>query len=222
MKIDNWDSFDEPSKASTPAPQVAGLTTEEAVKAMHEAHGGSECTYLEVAEMAKQVLSTLPELDRRALRAEMEGMTVEVLENPTTFQLTEALAKVQAYKDRLTTITNLVEREYGVRKRVMDMLSDANNVVSVATSADKRRGETVLRYPTLFLLLEECAAFKAEVANYVTNMRSKGETVSRQATLLGMQISLGEYRHKVPDDFRKTDETEERRDYKSGVSELNW
>src|SRR5574344_2746318 len=116
---------------------------------------------------------------------------------------------------------NVVEHEYLVRKRVNDMLFDANQAVSKQSSADKRKGEATIRYPMLLLQFETINSFRSEVTNIMNNLRSVGDTVSRQASIISMQISLGEYRKKMPNELNGND-IEEHKDYKSGVSELQW
>ena len=59
--------------------------------------------------------------------------------------------KVQQYKNRLSEIASMVEHEYMTRKRVNDILFDANQAVSQQSSADKRRGDATLRFPILLL-----------------------------------------------------------------------
>lgn len=189
---------------------------------LEDEYGDKQCTFADVEAIGKRMLSSLPKLDIDKFRDEMFDMHVDVYENPTTFQITESMAKVQAYKDRLSEIVNLVEHEYITRKRVNEILFDANQAVSKQSSADKRKGEATLRFPILLLKFSAIDSFRSEVTNKVNNMRSIGETISRQASIMQMQITLGEYRKKNPEDFRKRSEAEQPNDYKSGAPEMEW
>lgn len=195
---------------------------EKAVDDLDEEYSSKNCTFSDVEIIARATLKALPKLDFNALRNEMEHMNVTVVDNPTTFQLTEGMSQVQSFKNRLVEISTVVEHEYITRKRVNDILFDANQAVSKQSSADKRKGEATLRYPTLLLKFSTIESFRSEVNNYVNNMRSIGDTLSRQATLMQMQISLGEYRRKNPEEFKQRGEGEDPLDYKSGAPELNW
>jgi hypothetical protein len=126
----------------------------------------------------------------------MAEMHVEVYTEPTTFSINEGLAKAQAYRERLAGILALAEREFNIRSKVLDMLAMANSVLSKASSADKRRGEVLLKYPSQFIYLEAAETFKDEVALLLKNMQSTSETISRQASVLQSQITLGEIRRR--------------------------
>jgi len=194
----------------------------ETLDKLDEEYGDKNCSFVDVENIGKTMLSVLPKLDFEKYRKEMNKMHVDVYENPTTFQITESMAKVQQYKNRLSEIMIMVEHEYMTRKRVNDILFDANQAVSKQSSADKRRGEATLRFPVLLLKLSNIESFRYEVTNVMNNMRSIGDTISRQASVMQMQITLGEYRKKMPSEFNKTSEGEEPLDYKSGAPELTW
>ena len=116
----------------------------------------------------------------------------------------------------------MVEHEYMTRKRVNDILFDANQAVSKQSSADKRRGEATLRFPILLLRFTDIESFRYEVTSKMNNLRSIGDTISRQASVMQMQITLGEYRKKTPQEFEQRGEGEDKLDYKSGAPELTW
>ena len=151
-------------------------------------------------------------------------MTVQTYDNPNTFQLLEEMDQVQQYKNRLSEILTDVEHEYAVRRRTLDMLYAANNLVSNQKSADKRQGEAILRYPNLVLQLGKIEAFRTEVINIMNNLKSIVDVISRQASIINMQINLGEYRHKTALDFNHegNENAEEANDYKSGAPKVDW
>lgn len=178
------------------------------------------CSINDIETMANTLLKTLPKINRAALREEMSNMEVETFETPTTFDINSGLAKCTGYRDRLTEILTLATREYKLRKRVIDMLFDATNVVSKQSSADKRKGEATLKYALQLLQLEASETFMKEVEQILGNIRSISETISRQGSIIQSQISLGEYRKVIPND-NFGGEAEEV-DYHSGVKKVKY
>lgn len=195
---------------------------EEVLDDLNDAYGDKDCTFDDVETIAKTVFGTLPIINYSSIRKEIDEMHVDTYPAPTTFQINEGLYKVQGYKERLSEITDIVEHEYSVRKRAVEMLFEANQAVSKQSSADKRKGEATIRYPILLLKLESITAFKQEISNCMNNIRSAGDTISRQASVISMQIALGEYRKKMPGEFKQGNNAEENMDYKSGAPDVLW
>ena len=131
----------------------------------------------DLENIVNSILSTLPKLDRNAYRREM---------------LNEGLSLAQGYKDRLSEIYNLANAEYRLRKRTKEMLFDALSVLSKASSADKRNGECVMKYPLTVLNLEAAEIFVDEVEQIMGNVKSAMEATSRQISVIGLQISLND------------------------------
>lgn len=167
------------------------------VTEVNETYSKKDCTFNDIETLANNLLASLPTLNYQRIRSEIANMHVDIFENPTTAQINSALAKISAYKDRLTVFLNLVEHEYTVRKRICDMLFDVNQAVSKQSSVDKRKGEAAMRWPTHLINLATIEAFKSEVTNCMNNMRAKGDTISRSASVIQMEISLGEYRSRI-------------------------
>lgn len=150
-----------------------------------------------IPDLEKQIyaiLDTIPNIDRDSLREEMSNMVVDISKNPTTFDVNEGLAKTQGYRDRLSEILALAQREYKVRKRCLEMLMDAVNLISKASSADKRRGEAILKYPHLVIQTEAASIFLEEVEQMCSNMKATSETISRQVSVMQIQLQIGERR----------------------------
>ena len=137
---------------------------------LDEEYGDKNCSFAEVEQIGKAMIAALPKINFNKIRNEMEHMQVDVYENPTTFQITESMAKVQQYKNRLSEIASMVEHEYMTRKRVNDILFDANQAVSKQSSADKRRGEATLRFPILLLRFTDIESFRYEVTSKMNNV----------------------------------------------------
>jgi hypothetical protein len=148
----------------------------------------------ELENVIQEMLSTLPKLNRAKLRLEMEKMSVELKDNPTTKDLNEGLALAQGYKDRLSEIYTLALRELKLRARTLDMLFDAVNYVSNGKSADKRRGEATMKYPMMIIHREAAETFLKEVEHVLQNIKSSHDSISRQITLMQIQLQLGEVR----------------------------
>ena len=85
-----------------------------------------------------------------------------------------------------------------IRKKCLDMLMDAVNLISKATSADKRRGEATLRYPIMVIQTESAEIFMKEIEFIYSNIKSTVDSISRQASVMSMQITLGERRNGNP------------------------
>ena len=146
-------------------------------------------------------------------------MIVNIPETPTTFDINQGLALSQAYRDRLTEIYVDIMKEVKIRKRCLEMLFDANNLISKASSADKRKGEATLKYPMQILQLESADAFLKEVEQVLNNMKSTFDTFSRAGSILALQVQLGEYKgNKNFDNFESDAEEIE----KEPIKELSW
>lgn len=182
-------------------------------------YGKGRCTQNDIEEMANDMLASIPILDRDKLRIEMNNMHVDIYIEPTTFNINEGLAKAQAYRERLSGILALADREFNLRTKVFDMLMMAHNVVSKASSADKRKGEAVTKYATQYMHLGAAETFRNEVKTYLDNMRATSETISRQASVIQAQITLGEIRRKddINTNFINSEDA-----LKCGVEEFSW
>ncbi len=166
-----------------------------------------ELTVQDIEQQVATIINGLPPINRAVLRQEMQQMVVPVIENPTTFDINSGLAKSQAYRDRLSNIYQQAMIDTKIRKRCLDMLFDVTNLISKAGSADKRKGEATLKYPMQILQYETSDAFLKEVEQIRLNMENIFNTYSRQASVLQMQVQLGEYKG------NKNTET---------VQEMNW
>lgn len=148
----------------------------------------------DVENMVNKLLTSLPKINRSAWRQEMEEMVVDMKENPTTYDINQGLALAQGYRDRLSEMLLYAQREFKLRKRCLEMLFDAINLISKASSADKRRGEASMRYPVMVLQVESAEIFIKEIEMIYNNIKSTADSISRQASVISMQITLGERR----------------------------
>lgn len=176
--------------------QQATTSTDDVIASMIPTGGLSQLT--DVEKIANNLISSLPRINRNAWRVEMENMIVPVMENPTTFDINKGLALAQGYKDRLSEMLLYSQREYKVRKKCLDMLIDAVNLISKATSADKRKGEATLRYPIMVVQVESAEIFMKEIEFIYSNIKSTTDSISRQASVMSMQVQLGERRQGNP------------------------
>lgn len=204
--------------------QQVSSNYEKQLSKLDNAYGNGVCTQNDIERMAKEMLSTIPPLNRDALRQEMSNMHVDVYIDPTTFNINEGLALSQAFRERLSGILALADREYNVRSKVLEMLVMAHNVVSKASSADKRKGEALMRYAVQFFHLEAAETFRNEVKTYLDNMRATSETISRQASVIQAQITLGEIRKKDPNNqfIQAEINLQQQQQKNSGIEEILW
>jgi hypothetical protein len=152
-------------------------------------------TMSDLEKVINSIISTIPRINRNAIRREMESMNVKLNNNPTTSDLNEGLALSQAYKDRLAEIHSMALREFKLRERCVDMLFDAfNHLEAKGKSADVRRGEATIKYPMLLIHLEASETFLKEVEHVLANIRSAHESISRQVSIAQIQLQLGEIR----------------------------
>jgi hypothetical protein len=176
----------------------------------------------DIERLTENIIAGLPKLDKYAIRKEIEQMVVNVSESPTTFDINQGLALSQAYRDRLTEIYLKITKEVKIRKRCIEMLFDANNFISKASSADKRKGEASLKYPMQLFQYENASAFMIEIEQVLNNMKTVFETISRQGSMLSLQVQLGEYKKKnttsLFDEINDENGAEER----ETVKELSW
>ena len=186
-----------------------------------ESYKGNNVSMADIENISNNIIKSLPVLDRNKLREEMQNMIVNIPETPTTFDINQGLALSQAYRDRLTEIYIDIMKEVKIRKRCLEMLFDANNLISKASSADKRKGEATLKYPMQILQFESADAFLKEVEQILNNMKSTFDTFSRAGSILALQVQLGEYKgngNKNFDNFESDAEEIE----KEPIKELSW
>ena len=192
---------------------------EDTLSKLDSTYGYGNCTQKDIEQIVNARLASLPKLDRNKLRDEMQQMHIETYTDPTTFNINEGLAQAQAYRERLAGILALAEREYNMRSKMLDMLIMTNNVASKATSADKRKGEALMKYPMQFIHLEAAETFRDEVKTYLTNMQSTSESISRQVSVLQAQIALGERRRPDENFFQATSRTSS---VNKPIEEFSW
>ena len=171
----------------------------------------SACSISDIENMVNKLLISLPKMNRNAIRFEMSQMVVGMEQNPTTYDLNKGLSLSQEYINRLSEILSFAQSELKVRKRCADMLLDAVNLISKASSADKRRGEFVMKYPVMVVQVEACEIFVREIEQIYSNMKLISNSISRQVSVVQMQIQLGERRstNTTGKDFMNNSEAEE-------------
>ena len=147
--------------------QPAKIDYEDQLNNIDNKYNKGTCNLNDIENIARDMLFAIPKLNRNQLREEMMLMHVDIYLDPTTFNINEGLAKAQAYRERLSGILALADREYNTRTKVFEMLVMAHNVVSKATSADKRKGEAMIKYVTQYIQLEAAETFRNEVKTHL-------------------------------------------------------
>ena len=186
-----------------------------------ENYNGNNVSMTDIENISNNIIKSLPILDRNKLREEIQNMIVNIPETPTTFDINQGLALSQAYRDRLTEIYIDIMKEVKIRKRCLEMLFDANNLISKASSADKRKGEATLKYPMQILQFESADAFLKEVEQILNNMKSTFDTFSRAGSILALQVQLGEYKRNGNKNFDNFESDAEEIE-KEPIKELSW
>ena len=181
--------------------QQSTITSEQMLNNVENGYGHGNCTYEDLEDMAEQMIASLPKLNRTKLQEEMQTLHVAVFTDPTTAQINVGLALVQGYKERLAGIFVLAMREVQMRTKAFELLQNAGITVSKQSSADKRKGEALMRYPQQFILLESAKIFADEVEMFMNNMKATGETISRQVSVLQLQLSIGEIHRKPAEEI---------------------
>lgn len=170
---------------------------------------GSTNTIDGLEKVVNSMLATLPRLNRAKLRIEMENMIVDLKQTPTTHDLNEGLATAQGYKDRLSEIYMMALREHKTRQRAGDLLLDAFNIVSKGSSADKRRGEATMKYSMMLIHMEAAETFLKEVEYVSQNIKSAMEAISRQVSIMQLQLQIGDVRRSSSNSNSNVGEAEE-------------
>lgn len=184
---------------------------------------GSLSSMKDLEKMIDQIIATLPRLDRYKLRKEMENMVVSLRQNPGTKDLTEGLAFAQGYKSRLAEIYNMALREYRLRNRCMDMLINAFIATEAkGKSADARQGEATMKYPMLLIHLEGSETFLKEVEHVLQNIKSAMDAISRQVSVMQIEVSIGEIRRENPTSGGSARSEAEELRTNGGPKELGW
>lgn len=173
-------------------------TTDDVIDTLTKNQSSTSCSLTDIENMVQSLLASLPRLNRRSLRYEMSEMVVPMEKNPSTYGINEGLALSQGYRDRLSEILSYANAEFKLRKKCMEMLFDAINLISKASSADKRKGEAVMKYPGMVLQVESSEIFMKEVESIFNNMRATTDSISRQVSVMSIQVTLGERRQGNP------------------------
>ena len=164
------------------------------------------------------ILNSLPIIDRNAWREEMLSMVVEIPKEPTTSTINKGLSLSQGYRERLSEMLIFAQKEERVRRRCHDMLLDMINMISKGSSADKRKAEFTGRYPFIVLQTELAETFVKEIEQVYSNMKSNTDALSRQVSVMQLQMQLGEIRNFNNDfvDVSEEIENTNKVNYKSG------
>jgi len=178
---------------------------------------GKDKSQRECETMSGKILDSLPKLNYRKLKEEISQMSVPMSKNPTTFELNEGLERTQAYKSRLAEILNYATEDYVIKKRCIELLRGNVMLNSKGSSADKRENEANAKYFTHLIQLDASKLFMETVELAMSQMKSMGDAISRQVSVMSIQLSIGELTHR-----KNFNQNEENVDYHSGVKELDW
>lgn len=125
---------------------------------------------------------------------ELEGYSVKLSSNPNAINITKNLAKIQGHKDRVTEMLIVANNVCGACKRTYQAAYERHYIgLSSGTVAEKEfksREAYRLQY-NLYLRSEEYAL---ACKQYLDNLKSTQEILSRQITILQLEFELGNVR----------------------------
>ena len=128
----------------------------------------------------------------------------------TTLQMINSqMGKVQAAKDRLSTIYGQISATYNYRKRMVEMLRSAWGNYAVGKTKDLRDADGTLRLSEFMQDLAEIESLNQLCINISKNLDSLHHTLSRQITIFQLQISLRDLGRSGLPDYKFPEDNED-------------
>lgn len=159
-----------------------------------------------VADRVLAMYASLPELDYDSLYEEISELNVGSEPTPTLQLINLKLQRVQASKDRLSSICEDVIRCHTFKKRAVNILSDSWNRFATGSSADKRKADSSYRMSEFQIDLAQLEALNNVCEHIGKNLDSQHNAISRQITIIQSQLKMFDMgRGALPDfDFNKS------------------
>ena len=153
-----------------------------------------------LAERVQFQYRCLPKLNYAEIYEELGDLAIKSHPSPTLQVINDEIQKVQAAKERLSEIYRNVERNFFLKKRSVDILECAWAKYTSEKSADKRKGDAVMRvsnFVTDFALTEACYRVCQHI---IKNLDSCHDSLSRQITVNQLLLKMHDYgRGGLPD-----------------------
>ena len=208
VKIDDSETDTDPASEIFAPADVAGAVPEEDQKIeipvsmghLPKLKGrGFPEDYLALYRDVLQNYSDLPVIDYPNIYAQLRELNIQANPVPTPQIISQEISKVQGYKDRMSEIYIMVQRNYFLKKRLVDVLKDSWFKYSSEKSADKRKSDGIIRtseFESDFAKIE--TLFR--VANHIIkNLDSVHESLSRRFSVMQFELKLHEAGRMAPD-----------------------
>jgi len=161
--------------------------------------------FKDVVKRFLKIYSTLPKINYDDIHEEVANLNVESNPTPTLQLINLKLQKVQASKDRLSEIHQMVVRCYTFKKRAVSILTEAWGKFADGSSQDKRKADCAFRLSDFNMDLAQIEALNNVCDNVLRNLDSQSNAISRQITIIQSELKMFDMgRGSLPDfDFNK-------------------
>lgn len=161
--------------------------------------------YRQVVDRFIALYAKLPIINYDELHKEIANLNVESKPTSTLQLINVRLQEIQGAKDRLAEIYQEVVRCYTIKKRAVNILTEAWNKFADGSSADKRKSDSAFRLSDFHADLAEVEALNIACDHSLKNLDSQSNAISRQITIIQSELKLFDIgRGSLPDfDFNK-------------------
>jgi len=149
--------------------------------------------YLSLVEMLQYQYSGLPKLDYKKIYKELPDLNVRSVQSPTLQMINDEIQRIQAAKERLGDIYMNVERNFFLKKRAVDILESAWYKYTCEKSADKRKGDAVVRISNFSADLATTESCYKVCQHIIKNLDDAHESLSRQITVNQLLLKMNDY-----------------------------
>jgi len=189
-----------PTPVSDPAPESSSVPVEQDDDIPALVGQDYPIEFKTLVERVQYQYKCLPILNYPEIYEELSDLAIKSHPSPTLQIINDEIQKVQAAKERLSEIYRDVERNFFLKKRSIDILESAWAKYTSEKSADKRKGDAVMRvsnFVTDFALTECCYRVCQHI---IKNLDSCHESLSRQITVNQLLLKMNDYgRGGLPD-----------------------
>lgn len=143
-----------------------------------------------VRELQKLERDNLPQPDFEAGYTELETYVLKIPTMPTPESLSECLAIVQSYKDRVTHMLIVANNTSSTCKRVYQRAYETY-YLQVSGTVAQREFTARNQYGDQYALANKAEDYATACKNILDNLKSTQEIISRQITIMQLEVELG-------------------------------
>jgi hypothetical protein len=132
-----------------------------------------------VTSLTNKIMAT-GDIDYPALRTELRGYSVALIETNDPNALADELSKIQGFRDRVLEIERELTDNYYTHKRVVEILTEGWPKFSQEKSAEKREGEAQLKLSQFIMAANDAELAWRYAFNVRKNLESQQQTVFQQ------------------------------------------